>query len=107
MATYESLTQTEKDAIALVDIHYRGRVSSLAKLMDQDSEEMAEYITSVVKPIIATLTVGEVIPNATSLAGAQDLTVAQWEGMQTFLESQEATKTANIAVLTKAVGVNV
>jgi len=104
---YADLTQDEKDAIALVDLHYRSRVRALAKIMDQESQEMAEYIATVVKPIIATLLDADVIPNSSSLGGSQDLTVAQWNGMQSFLESQESFKTTNITVLTKAVGVNV
>lgn len=104
---YVDLTQEEKDSIALVDLHYRGRLSLLVKLMDQDSEEMAEYITTVVKPIIALLDNTDIIPNSSNLGGSQDLTVAQWNGVQSFLEDQEAFKTTNISVITKAVGINI
>ena len=109
MSTYDSLTDQQKEFLAIADKSYRGVFSSLVKVFrESDAASLNQWITDHVDPIITSLDAGEVIPNATDLAGSIDLTKEEFLALQAIARGLVATKTdpTNAALLAKAVGVN-
>jgi len=79
MATYDSLTQPEKDLIAVWERNFRGWINGIiSKGIVQGRALDAAYDASDGPgTILATLDAGEVIPNSSGIAGAQDLDTAE------------------------------
>ena len=107
MATYESLTQAEKEAVALGDVWVRGALVSLKRFTDEaDFDLKLQYWTDTIAPILATLDAGEVIPQASGHAGASDLTATQIAAIKSWLASIDEDMTTNMSLVVKAIGVN-
>ena len=64
------------------------------------------FIQVNVDPVMATLATTEIIPNATSLANAQDLLVSDWLTMQTQIRALATEFETNLALIVKAIGNN-
>ena len=107
MATYESLTQEEKDTIAQAERYMRGAISSLVAYADTADFNLKEqYWLNEVKPIIDTLDVGEIIPNSSGLAGAVDITETEMPQAMNWLFGIQDDIDTNLALVVKLVGIN-
>ena len=107
MATYASLTQEEKDTLALADTWIRGALVSLTRFTtDADFDLKLQYWTDNVLPILATLDAPETIPQASGHAGASDLTAAQINAIKAWLAGIDGDMTTNLSLVVKAIGVN-
>lgn len=107
MATYAELTADQKDDIATYDTYIRGAASSLLAIRKtSDPDTWNQFAVDNVDAVKATLTVGEVVPNSTGLGGAKDLTIAEFDQLQSVLRQINDLFTNNKALLVKAVGVN-
>ena len=107
MATYASLTQAQKDSLALGDKWVRGALVSLKQFTDNaDFDLKLQYWTDTIAPILALLDAGATIPQASGHAGASDLTKAQLTAIKSWLEQIDADMTTNMSVVVKAIGVN-
>lgn len=107
MSTYNELTTEQKADLAAYDTFLRGTIRSLVGVMTKAAPERWQAFASAsVDPAIESLADGELIPNSTGLAGAKPLTKAEFIALQTLMRSLLTTARNNIAVITKAVGVN-
>jgi len=107
MATYESLTQAEKDTVALGDKWVRGAMVLLVNFVrDAEFSLNQQHWNDNVAPILATLDVNEVVPQASGHAGASDLTATELEAIETWLGGIAGDMDTNLALVLKAVGVN-
>ena len=107
MATYDSLTQEEKDKIAQAERWMRGCISSLVAYADvADFNLKEQYWLNEVKPIVDTLDVDEIIPNSSGLAGAVDITEAEMPQAMNWLFGIQDDIDTNLALVVKLVGIN-
>jgi hypothetical protein len=84
MATYAELTQEQKDQLAALERNTRGWLNSLAALLAQARALDAAWSASNGgDAILASLNIGEVVPNSSGIAGAQNLTKEEWNTMRT------------------------
>ncbi len=91
MATYASLTAGQKATLShALDIMARPALGELARWLNHNSAFLSEYNAGATT-ILATLGSTEVIPNQSGLAGAQDMTAAQWSAFVTALASLDST----------------
>ncbi len=83
MATYTSLTQGQKDLLAAWERDTRGWVNGLARLL-VEARALGAALDASNGPgdILDSLGAGEVIPNSGGIAGAQDLTKAEWDTLR-------------------------
>lgn len=86
MATYASLTQTEKDIIDTFARVVRGFSGELAKLA-QRGVVLEDDWDAQVSALIATLDPGEVLPDTGGLAGAADITHEELTSIVTSIGS--------------------
>ena len=109
MATgkYAELTEDQKKAIANADKFRRQAVNNLVKMATAAAliPNMA-YIAINVDPVVATLADTEVIPNSTSLVGARDMTVAEWNALGTLLANivKMQSDPANLPLIIASIG---
>lgn len=107
MSTYNELTTEQKADIAAYDTFLRGTIRSLVRVMAKsEPDRWQAFAVASVDPIIESLSAGESIPNSTGLAGAKPLTKAEFIALQTLMRGLLAMGRDNIAIVTKAVGVN-
>ena len=107
MATYESLTQAEKDKIAQAERWMRGAISSLVAYADTADFNLKEqYWINEVKPIVDTLDVGEIIPNSSGLGGAVDITETEMEQAVNWLFGIKDDIDTSLALVVKLIGIN-
>ncbi len=87
MATYASLTAGQKATVAhALDTMARPALGEYARLLNHFAAFKSEYDAGAAA-IIATVDVGEVIPNSSGLAGANDMTQAQWTTFVTAINT--------------------
>jgi len=107
MATYDSLTPEEKETVALGDKWVRGAMVLLVNFVrDAEFSLNQQHWTDEVAPILATLDINEVVPQASGHAGASDLTATELGAIETWLGSIASDMDTNLALVLKAVGVN-
>ena len=107
MATYDGLTQEEKDLIGESGRWMRGSVSSLVAYADDSDFNMKEqYYIDNVLPILNTLDPGEVVPNSSGLAGSQDITEAQMKAAMTWIFGIQDDIDTNLSLVVKLIGIN-
>lgn len=107
MATYESLTQAQKDDIAALDKFLRSLFTALEGVNKQATPDVWNSFASTnVDPVTATIDAGEVIPNSTNYAGAKDLTIEEFKALQALSVQLQVLRGTNIGLIVKAVGVN-
>ena len=84
MATYDSLTQDQKDQLAALERNTRGWLNGLARLLvEARALDAAWAASNGGDAIVAGLDVGAVVPNSSGIAGAQNLTKEEWVQMRT------------------------
>ncbi len=76
MATYDDLTANQKGILNAFVTGVRSQVGAQARA-NTHAEDLKDDYVAQVSAILATLGDAEVIPNASGLAGASDLTKAQ------------------------------
>jgi len=82
MATYASLTAEQKELIGAHERNFRAWVGGLGRLLVQARALDAHYdANDGPGSIIATLDVGERIPNTGGLPGAQSLVDTDWNAL--------------------------
>jgi len=107
MALYESLTVEQKADIATYDTFLRGTFSGLAHLAkNADISSWNQFAVANVDAALATVDATESIPNATNLAGAKDLTQAEFLELQVVARQLSGILADKLPLLVKAVGVN-
>ena len=100
---FGDLTQQEQEDLMTADTYIRGVVSSVTQAIDLEMQWWQE----VIDPIMAQLNNPDVIPNSTNLAGSQDLTKAELQGIKDWVKTSMADMiNTNIALVVKAVGIN-
>ncbi len=91
MATYASLTAAQKAALGhATDSMARPLLGEFARFLNHNSAYLSEWAAGA-SAILATLGSTEVIPNQSGLAGAQDMTAAQWTSFAAALASLDTT----------------
>ena len=91
MVTYDSLTDDQKQILSAWEANTRAWISSIiGKGVSQGRVlDAAHDASDGAGDILALLDPGEVIPNSSGLAGAQDLDTAEWAtliiGLKAFL----------------------
>lgn len=84
MATYDSLSPEQKVLMAEIERQTRAFLGGLSRLIVQARALDAAWATSNGgDAILALLDPAEVIPNSSGIAGAHDLTQAEWSVMRT------------------------
>ncbi len=107
MATYDSLTQEQKDTIAEGERWLRGTVSSLVAYADVSDFNLKEqYYNDNVLPLLNTLDPGEIIPNSSGLAGATDITEANMKAAMAWVFGIQSDIDTNLALVIKLIGIN-
>lgn len=107
MATYASLTPEQKEKIAQAEKWVRGAISSLVAYADAADFDLKEqYYLNEVKPILDTLTAGEIIPNSSGLGGAVNVTKGELAAAFTWLFGIQEDIDINLAVVVKLIGIN-
>ena len=108
MATYAPLTQDEKDLLAAWERNTRGWLNSLSTAIAQ-ARALDASLEASNGPgaILDSLDVGEIVPNSSGIAGAQNLTKEEWAvmrqaGLQDFLLAYDTDAVRR--VLAKAAG---
>lgn len=74
MATYNSLTQENKDKLAVFTTLLRGYYGELARFLDGVDDAAIHYTANGIGAILNNLDAGAQVPNASGLAGSQALT---------------------------------
>lgn len=83
MALYADLTQEQKDQLAALERNTRGWLNSLATLLAQARALDAAWAASNGgDALVASLDAGQVVPNSSGIAGAQNLTKEEWVQMR-------------------------
>jgi len=105
MATYDSLSQEDKDTLHAGELILRGWWSSV---IAAELDLKIQFLTATWKPIKDSLDAGENVPNTSGLGSAQDLTK---EDLQTLYADMKAVNddvkiTAKFARLVRAIGIN-
>ena len=99
MATYDSLTQEEKEIVEAFERNFRGWVNDLARLLVAARALDAAYdANGGAGSIVSTLDNGEEIPNTSGIAGAQTLVQntdfsALIAGLNSFLTTYDTAAT--------------
>jgi hypothetical protein len=100
---YVDLTDQEKSDLHTGEIFIRGMLSTLVQSYDTE----LDWWDAVVQPILDQLAPGDVVPNSSGLAGAQDLTRAQLEAIKAWMQVDIADKViANMSLVVEAIGIN-
>jgi hypothetical protein len=82
MATYNSLTQPEKDILSAWERNTRGWFNTAASLLQQARALQAALDTSGgPRDLITSLDNGEEVPNSSGIAGAHPLTKQEWASL--------------------------
>lgn len=95
MATYNSLTQEEKDILAAWERNLRGFANGILAtgIIQARTLDAARSATGGAQDILDTLDPGEVIPNSSGIAGAQNLDTAEMAtlitGLTNFLSTYD------------------
>ena len=89
MVTYDSLTDDQKQVLAAWESNTRAWISNIiGRGVSQGRVLDAAYDASDgAGDLLALLDPGEVIPNSSGLAGAQDLDTAEWATLVTGLKA--------------------
>lgn len=87
MATYNSLTQEQKDKLAVFTTLLRGYYGELARFLDGVDDAAIHYQANGIGAILNSLDAGAVVPNATGLAGAQALTKEELQAAVTDMSA--------------------
>ena len=74
MATYNRLTQEQKDKLAFFTTLLRGYYGELARFLDGVDDAAVHYQANGIGAILTSLDAGAVIPNASGLTGSAVLT---------------------------------
>ena len=108
MATYDSLTAEQKELVAVWERNMRGWLNSLAALIASGRAlDAALEASNGPGALLDSLDLTEVVPNSSGIAGAQNLTKAEWDtmrnaGLQDFLTAYDTDAVRR--VLAKAAG---
>jgi hypothetical protein len=78
MATYDSLTQDEKDKLAFFTTQLRAQYGALARFLDGVDNLRTHYTAQSIGAIFTKLDAGAIVPNASGLAGSTTLTKTEW-----------------------------
>jgi len=107
MATYASLTDEEKEALAIGDTWLRSSLVVLTKFTKgADFDRQQQFWASNVEPALDKLDAGQLIPRSTGHAGAKPLTKGEIAAIKTWLSKIDTDMGTNLAVVVKAIGVN-
>ena len=107
MAQYADLTPQQKQLIAQAERWCRGAMASLVAFADiADFNLKEQFWRNEVEPLISALDPGEVIPNSSGLAGAQDITKEQLGGAMSWLFGLQDNIDSNLALVVKLIGIN-
>lgn len=87
MATYDSLTQANKDKLNFFVTQLRAEYGGLARFLDGVDDLKVHYAAQAIGAIISSLDAGAVVPNMSGLAGAGDLTKEQLQTAVTDMNS--------------------
>jgi len=104
---YDDLTTEQKADIQRYDTYLRGVLSSLLGVFKQASpEQWAAFSAMSVDPVLATLDDSAIVPNSTGLAGAKDLTAAEFKQLQVMSRGLVKLAQDNLPLVVKAIGIN-
>lgn len=82
MATYDSLSQADKDILAAWERNTRGWFNTAARLLQEARALQAALdATGGPREIITSLDNGEDVPNSSGIAGAHPLTKQEWSAL--------------------------
>jgi hypothetical protein len=108
MATYASLSQSEKDTLAAWERNFRGWANGIMAtgIIQARALDASHGASGGAGDILATLDANEVVPNSSGIAGALDLDTVEWttlvNAFDTFLTTYD---TVNVRQhLAKAAG---
>lgn len=104
---YIDLTAEQKADIARYDTFLRGMISSLFGLYKQAAPAQWEaFAKSSVDEAVKELDPTAIIPNSTGLAGAKDLTAAEFTALQTMARGLVSLANEQLPLIVKAIGIN-
>jgi len=102
-----AMTEEQAADVALYDRYLRGTLRDLMKVCKaREPVHWNQFAVDRVDGVLATLDDSEVVPNNTGLAGAVDLTVAEFRQLQTIARTLSTMVDENRGLLVKAIGVN-
>lgn len=87
MATYNQLSQEDKDKLNFFVTELRSEYGALARFLDGVDDLRVHYTAQGIGAIITSLDAGAEVPNASGLAGATDLTKEQIQTAVTDMNS--------------------
>ena len=109
MATYASLSQADKDILAAWERNLRGWINNNISRGIIQARALKASLDAAggAGDILDSLDVGETVPNSSGIAGAHDMTKAEWAtlrsaGLNAFLTSYDTTAVRALAA--KAAG---
>lgn len=103
---YSAFTTQQKLMIANADTYYRQQVLKLVKLAQQANIIVNEaFIATNVDPLVNQLDVGQIIPNSTTLVGTQDMSVTDWQALQTIIRSLNTEMQNSLSLIIQAIGI--
>ena len=83
MATYDSLTNEQKDVLGEWDKQHRAFLGQLAKLIAvARALDAAAEASGGADSIVASLDAGQIVPNSSGFAGAQNLTKEELQAIR-------------------------
>ena len=104
---FSDLTDEQKADFARYDVFLRGTFRQLSKMArDADIGTWNQFAKANIADTLALLADDDMIPNATGLGGAKDLTVAEFRQLQTIARQLSGMLETNRPLLVKAIGVN-
>lgn len=105
--TYDKLTDDQKKNIAYYDGFLRGLFAGLAKISKESSaDSWNQFAVANIDDVLAELDNDASIPNSTGYAGAVALTKIEFLTLQGIARALQETKTKNLPLLVKTVGIN-
>lgn len=104
---YKDLTKEEQNLLAAEDKKVRTILRSFMQLVkDTDFLTWEAWSEQTISPLLGKLGSDEVLPNTTSLAGAQNMTVADVESVRSLAKQLYSLGADNLALIVKAIGIN-
>lgn len=101
---YSELSDAQKETVRQGDLFIRRWLRQMA---GQDLDLKLQWYNDNMAPILALLDAGQVIPDSSNLAGAQDLTKEQVTALKNWIAGISADIETNKSLLVKAIGVDV
>ena len=89
MATYASLSQASKDILAAWERNFRGWINNNISrgIIQARALKASLDAGGGAGDILDSLNAGEIVPNSGGIAGAQNLTKAEWTTLRTALNT--------------------